>query len=288
MQLKRMMEHFYLKVFIGIALTHAYTEISVVLMRGKSVHKQLKRKFEGTEPTEEMLEFIRDASEQSPLFYTALLCDVVEQGAIPTCSKQQVKRFLDVSDYEQLCHDNIWMTYVSKASLYQRLEMFKNIGLDFVFSPFSLLSLFYREKIEKEDALFILSDATSLALAVFVNGELRFAAYDKVERQTRPLLPVEDSEIDELHAIFMDLQEDDFDDTSVRFKSIEKRLQEYYHDERYASEFIEKIYLADSRISADGLTEMLEDQLFAAVELTKIDLAFETAKLASMEAEYAV
>jgi len=279
MQISKVLAYFYTKVFIGIVHGRAQTDITVLTVRGSSISHHYTRKFDGIECSDAMQTFIEEAAELSPLFFTAVLCDAAEQGAIPTCSKQHAGQFTDVDFLESICFDEKWMMYLSRDALYHLQERYKRIGVDFIFSPFALIKQLYKEQISREHALFILNEETSVSLAVFDKGEFQFAAYEKIEPQ-----PHDVTEKIELS----DLSSEKQDDTPKRFKSIEKILDTYYHDARYKSSFIEKIYLADTQKSTNTLVTLIKNELFINVEHASIDLAYEVAKLAATEAKYAL
>ncbi len=268
MQISKVLAYFYTKVFIGIVHGRAQTDITVLTVRGSSISQHYTRKFDGIECSDAMQTFIEEAAELSPLFFTAVLCDAAEQGAIPTCSKQHAGQFTDVDFLESICFDEKWMIYLSRDALYHLQERYKRIGVDFIFSPFALIKQLYKEQISREHALFILNEETSVSLAVFDKGEFQFAAYEKIG--------------------VSDLSSEKQDDIPKRFKSIEKILDIYYHDVRYKSSFIEKIYLADTQKNTDTIVTLMKNELFIDVEYVSIDLAYEVAKLAATEAKYAL
>ncbi|RLA73103.1 MAG: hypothetical protein DRG24_01095 [Epsilonproteobacteria bacterium] len=268
MQISKVLAYFYTKVFIGIVHGRAQTDITVLTVRGSSISHHYTRKFDGIECSDAMQTFIEEAAELSPLFFTAVLCDAAEQGAIPTCSKQHAGQFTDVDFLESICFDEKWMIYLSRDALYHLQERYKRIGVDFIFSPFALIKQLYKEQISREHALFILNEETSVSLAVFDKGEFQFAAYEKIG--------------------VSDLSSEKQDDIPKRFKSIEKILDIYYHDVRYKSSFIEKIYLADTQKNTDTIVTLMKNELFIDVEYASIDLAYEVAKLAATEAKYAL
>ena len=284
MMLNKILEAFYPKVFIGISVTHAHTEVAVVVVKGSRILGQNRRRFEGVAVSNAIADFVDEASHGSPLFYTALMCSVEKQGALPSCAMHQVAKFVEPGLVEQLCFDEQWPVYVYKEELYRQLEDYKRIGLDHLFSPFMLLVHLYREEMAHGHALYILSDEASLGIAVCDSSELCFGKYMKVPIPKK----TDDEEDDELYEIFMKEQERDIDDVAERMKLVEYALSLYYSDDRYRSEFVQKVYLADSKKSSEQFAQALEEALFADVELKKTDIAMQVARLSAAEAGYEI
>lgn len=58
-----------------------------------------------------------------------------------------------------------------------------------------------------------------------------------------------------------------------RFELVSKALNTFYHDNRYKSDFIEEIYIADSTPECNDFIHFLEEELFVAVHRRSIDIA---------------
>jgi len=272
MQINRVLGYFYTKVFIAIIPGRTYSNIAVIHVKGSSILKHYTRKFEGIEFNTAMQLFVNEAAQFSPLAFTALLSDASDQGAIATCSKQQASQFMDVMLTESICLEERWMMYLSRDTLYQLQERYRTVGLDFVFSPFALIKQFYSKPIAEELALFILNEESSIALAVFDHNEFHFADYTLMDQR----FSVSEKGVNVEN------------DAPLRYESIEKMLDTYYNDVRIKSSFIEKIYLADAHLSSSSLASLLEEGLFTNLERNRVDVAFETARLAAREVGYAV
>ena len=58
-----------------------------------------------------------------------------------------------------------------------------------------------------------------------------------------------------------------------RFELVSKALNTFYHDNRYKSDFIEEIYIADSTPECDDFIHFLEEELFVTVHRRSVDIA---------------
>jgi hypothetical protein len=68
-------------------------------------------------------------------------------------------------------------TYCSLHELDALQSEYKKIGLDFIFSPFSILENFFADKIQGGFALYALAQKDSFSVAIFDNGKLEYAHY---------------------------------------------------------------------------------------------------------------
>jgi len=179
--LAKLFESLYLKVFVNIVVQRASTIVYIELCSKKDVVEQVQETFETTKVNLSMREFIASYTKESPFSYISLLDTSLEQGAIPSCSKNRLSYYYDLSDSEYKCHDKKWTYYTSKTDLYETEKNYKNLGLDFIFSPFSVLSKFFEDKIDTHMAMYILIQDSYISLCVFDSTVLLFAEHLDME-----------------------------------------------------------------------------------------------------------
>jgi len=68
-----------------------------------------------------------------------------------------------------------------------------------------------------------------------------------------------------------------------RFILIQSSVNNFYKDEKYSSEFIENVYIADSIGLSSELKKFLEEEMFLNVYVRRIDLMHEVCEVAKME-----
>ena len=68
-----------------------------------------------------------------------------------------------------------------------------------------------------------------------------------------------------------------------RFVLIQSSVNNFYKDEKYSSEFIENVYIADSTGLSSDLKKLLEEEMFLNVYVRRIDLPNELCEVAKME-----
>ncbi len=173
MGLNKLIERLYLKVFVGIAVSHDKTDVVVELSKGSEVKERIAKSFE-QEKRSEVAEFLAPYLAESPFYYIALLNCIEEQGAVPVCSEKEAREFFDTTTAITLCQDKKWMVYASKPALDAMQKEFKAFGVDFIFSPFSIIKRFFADKIDSVSALYVLMEEDAVSVAYFGDGDMLF------------------------------------------------------------------------------------------------------------------
>ena len=332
--LGKFFESLYLKVFVNIVVKSSTTDVYIELCSSKGVIDNIEDTFDTKKVSEEMLDFISSYTRESPFSYIALLDTSPSQGAIPTCSKNRLSYYHDVSASEYKCHNKKWTYYTSKSDLYDIERRYKDIGVDFVFSPFSILANFFKDKIDSHLAMYVLIQEEFVSLAVFHNSQLLFAQHLDMEKShvTDDLLiddsdeeldlddgiDLEDidvmdggdslddfSDIEDLDSLeeidefsenkdieeefyneeeeLADSDDDGFNEDYQRFSLIQSAMNHFYTDDKYESEFIENVYIADCVGISSDLKRYLEEEMFLSVYIRRVELTAEVSDLALKE-----
>jgi hypothetical protein len=132
-------------------------------------------------------------------------------------------------------------------------KRYKKIGVDFIFSPFAVLSNLFEEQIKKEMVLLVLIEDGFCTVEIFDKSRLLYAKRNKIKLD------------DEL------------------FLSIEKEIKHFYKDTQCDGRFIQMVYIADSVGVGEALRESLEEEMFFDVSLYDVVLNSEVCKLAKAE-----
>ena len=171
----------YIKVFVNIVLSKTITTVYIELVSKKGVTAKHEKEFETLVVESKMLDFINEYTRETPYFYISILSPSSLQGAIPTCSSSRISFYEDLSDSEYKCYNSQWIFHTSKADLYEIEKKYKECGIDFVFSPFSIVSYFFRDKIDTPLAMYILLQDTSVSVSIFHQSELVYAKHIDVD-----------------------------------------------------------------------------------------------------------
>lgn len=168
-----MLNKLFQKTFISIISTATGYEILHVSLKNKNVLFKKTRTFADTIISETMLRYIQSAIEPSPFFYISTLNTHSNQGAYKGCD--------GLAGMQTLCR-NQSTQYTSYDALADLSEQYDAIGLDFIFSPFSMLEFYFADKINTTFALYALATPDMFSIAIFDNGKLEYAyhyTYDK-------------------------------------------------------------------------------------------------------------
>ncbi len=213
--LGKLFEHLYLKVFVNIVLNRSNTVVYIELCNTKGVVQSLEESFHTTKLNNKVYDFISEYINESPYHYISFLDPSPHQGAIHTCDTRKMELFFDKESSKYRCYNDKWALYTSKPDLAQLQKEYKELGIDFIFSPFALLANFFKDKIETHLAMFILIEENYISLGVFDNSELLFARHlDMQNSHELDELMIDDENIEE----DLDLDEDgsiDLEDVDV-------------------------------------------------------------------------
>lgn len=178
--LSKLFESLYLKVFVNIVVARMHTSVYIETRNKKSLLEHVEEVFDTTTLNDKMLAFIDLYIQETPFYYISLLDTSEFQGAAPTCSSKELSKFCDVASLNYRCHDNKWAYYTSSSDLQHIKKQYSEIGLDFVFSPFTILARFFKDKIDKTAAMYILIEDAHISLSVFDNSKLLYADYKQL------------------------------------------------------------------------------------------------------------
>jgi hypothetical protein len=206
MGLSRVLQRLYVKVYVGIIVSSDKIDVLIVSCKGEVCEKN-RVEFEASSTTADIHDFIAKAIAESPFYYIAVLNNSINQGALPLCDTKKAMDFEDISLSKTLCIDNNYMLYSSKYELDAIEKKFKSFGVDYIFSPFSLLMRIFKEKINAPSQLYLLIQNDYLTLAVIKNKKLLFGAYDLVTVKSSSS-EFDDKAQSEEEVVF-DLEEDD-------------------------------------------------------------------------------
>jgi len=197
--LGRLFESIYNKIYIAIVIERSKSVVYVHISSKKHAPKNYHKSFDDTGFGEKMKEYIGSFIGESPFSYICVLDYSEEQGAIPTCSTKEMSIFGDFSASKMMCHKNDWAYFTSTSAIKEIKSTYEEIGVDFIFSPFSVLSSFFKDKIDTQLGLFVLVEDSYVTLCVFDKSKLLFAEHlnvDQDNNQDEMMMDSSDSEID--------------------------------------------------------------------------------------------
>ena len=171
----RIFEAMYAKVFINIIVKRFTTLVYIEIDSKKGVQSSLEKEFESVEFNDAMYEFIQEYVKESPYFYVTVLDTSSQQGAVPTCSKNRIDYYALVENIEYKCQNKTWAFYTTHDAIVSIKKKYATVGVDYIFSPYAILSDFFKDKIDSHLALYILVQENYLSIAIYENSQLLYA-----------------------------------------------------------------------------------------------------------------
>lgn len=175
--LSTLLESLYLKVLVNIVVQRERTLVHIEMCSKKGIVDEISTEFNTTVLNSQMYEFIQEYTKESPYFYISILDTSIVQGAIPTCEKNKLGYYYDLSMSEYKCFNNQWTFYTAKNDIYEIERKYEDVGIDMIFSPFVVLANFFKDKINSNLAMYALVQDGFISVAVFENSKLLYAEH---------------------------------------------------------------------------------------------------------------
>ena len=172
--LSKLMEILYLKVYINIVVNKSSSIVYIEVCSKDEVIESVERTFDTITLDKKMFEFIDYYVKKTPYFYISLLDTSHIQGAVPTCSNNRVSEFIDINETNYICYEDSWTYYTSKSGLKDLQTIYAKIGLDYVLSPFVILNIFFKNKIDSYMGMYILIENNTVLITIFDNSTLLY------------------------------------------------------------------------------------------------------------------
>ena len=251
----KFLESFLPKLFITLIPLEAGVSLSGELRKNGITVKRFDT--EVISDTKTLQERMKKFERESSLTYVAFLETEAEQGVLNSCAMTEMD-----SSVEKVCIENRWGVYITKDDLFERQKSYRTVGLDLLFSPYSLLYSIYEATIQKSDGLYLMLVNDFIFCTVFKDGSLLFGK--QVEMEAMTLLDATAS-------------------VENYVKQVQTLIKAFYDSKVDETMFIEKVFVADTLDIGIELENRLEDELFVDVTKESVDLAHELVLLSEKE-----
>ncbi len=175
---------FYNIVLIAILREDDEIKILTKIYKSKKFIRQEERNFKssGKFLNEDAERYINSYQRNYKFVYISTVSNSINQGALPTCKRGDfLKYYVQSNEVSSICIDNKWSPFLSNDDIiFMKSRIFANVGLDFIFSPFIILSKFFEKELTKDVRLYILNEKNALSLMIFKSTQLLFAGYLKI------------------------------------------------------------------------------------------------------------
>ncbi|MDD5212044.1 MAG: hypothetical protein PHV62_06480 [Sulfuricurvum sp.] len=170
-----MLERLFQKIFVSIVPVIDGHEVLSVALKNKKVLYKEKRHFEGSEPSSAMNRYIQEVIDPSPIYYISTLNTQSHQGAHQGCANKGKTQHNDDTKVSEVCRNKKWTLYASLDDLHALTYEYHTVGLDFIFSPFSIIEYSFADKMKDTFALYAFSMPGLFTVAIFQGDTLEYA-----------------------------------------------------------------------------------------------------------------
>ncbi len=312
---KRLLYKFILVyIFDERVLVHTYDVKNFTIIESDAKEFALEKK---DEFSDDLVKYIIALEESFTRSYVVTVVNSSGQGIIPTCSATKFIDYnVDRKYIYNICVDYLFTNFVSKIDIKWLQKIFSKTGIDFIFSPFTILKniSFFEQEREKVE-LHILYTMQNSTLLITKEGSYIFGAFFSQNNEKNPLFTDFDTENEDDSELIDSDEfeiEDDFDfenedgftfeiesndnnskENDLDYQSnielvqnnreftreLAKVLKEFYSKPIYESSFVDNVKIYSEEKIEDSLIEYIENELFLSVEVKSIDYDDEVLKL---------
>jgi len=307
------------KTLILFYLNEETIEAAFGYIEKEGVSIEVRQTFKGKKRENKLVEWYKEILQTYPKTYLATMLDTTNQGAISSCSKQDLEKFdIKSSLVHTLCIEDSWLAYVSLVEMKWFEKKYKSLTLDFLFSPFVMLYEKVKPDLTNTPILTVLHQKGVLYVAVFSKEGLWFSQVvtvseaslddnmleseeddfglafdlDSMETDIEPI-----SEVDTLDDFKEDITSENVDtdeNTELElleydlnfFDRLKSSIENFYHSDLYKHDFLESVFIydIDAQIGKD-IVRYIEDELFMSCSLQTFDPVESMSKLVFKDLE---
>ena len=183
-------QKYFTNLFISIVEGEDSYRLFCKVLKNNKLLSKFDKTFE-IAPNDEKLDstiedYIVSLQEKYNTVYIALLLNSMGQGAIKGTHDQDFQKFSVHSNNVKTVKFRSWSSYVSYIDINWIQKTYKDVGLDFVYSPFVILyNLLSNYKLKHNLTLYILNQEASITIGIFKGDTLCFGAFYKVDNNVK-------------------------------------------------------------------------------------------------------
>jgi|GEM_PF-5832838 len=180
----KFLERFFQKIFVGVYKGKIDFNIYVVEVSVTGKKSSYYENF-AVDDRDSLSRFLISLQKKSPVIYISFLDTDMLQGVIPTCSRQEAKKFpcvLDCKDFDDLafhCYGDNWNIFTSRSGILDFQESYESIGYDYLFSPFLLIKPLFQNSFPDETTFYIFVENEFTTLTILNGEKLLYGRYVK-------------------------------------------------------------------------------------------------------------
>jgi len=190
MSIKTALQKKFQNLFIAVMFNEAECVLQCKVLKDGLLQKTFTKQFPLTLPLEALdkaLEnYLLSLQDEYPFVYIAYLLDAMGQGAIEGIGNNSFSKYsIDIHTTYHVSLHNQWSAYTSYNDLKGAKNLFSEVGIDFIYSPFILLNDFIvTQKLKSKATCFLLNCQNFFIVVVVKEKQLFFGALFKIQNDT--------------------------------------------------------------------------------------------------------
>lgn len=290
-------------LFISVVVESNEWKIFLRIVKNGKIIKQTQASFDQKDAKIKAIEYIKRQEKNATYMYIGLFFDALAQGGLPCVKKKDFYLHnINLSKVKIIYMPEKWSIYANLVEMKMAKSSLGNIGIDLLYSPFSLLySELKKRTFPKKTTMYIYNHVASICVCVFKGYQMKFGAFFKIddysdntisqmsmqedeniigdlgeseqndEFQTlKPLESIDDLDFKDIDEINNDVSVEHsvsiFGRDMKIYKYIASAIDEFYKNKIYDSSFIEKIIFFDNANISKTFLSYLENEIFVEIE----------------------
>lgn len=190
MGIRTVLQKKFQNLFVAVVLNETECILRCKVLKDGAITKTFTKTFTLTPPLDALDKVIEDylmnLQDEYQFVYIAFLLNSLGQGAISgTGNAGFSKHNVDLQNVHNVTLYNQWSAYASYIEIKWAKNLFSEVGLDFVYSPFIILNDFVvSQKLKNRPTCYILNCQDFFILAIFEERQLHFGAFFKTQTDT--------------------------------------------------------------------------------------------------------
>ncbi len=248
-------------LFVAVIIRNKECIVTHRLLKDRKIALEYNMRFDLFNPDQLSLEAINYINSLQMKYRFTYICYYLNrenQGALSGTNRDDFKKLnIDFSKMDKLLFDNRWCVYSSTKDISYIKNYFKEVGIDFIYSPFILIEYLIKKEIKEGGMqLFLLYDKDSVALSIYYGQKFLYSNFFK--KSINIGNPTSDKKVE-------------LDDTIFEFLQIS--IHDFYEGSFFESSFIERVVFFDNYGVDLKLIDRVENELFLPVDIREVSIA---------------
>lgn len=190
MGIRTVLQKKFQNLFVAVVLNETDCILRCKVLKNGAIAKTFTKTFTLTPPLESLdsavENYLMNLQDEYQFVYIAFLLNSLGQGAIEGSGNSSFsKHNVDIQNVHNVTLYNQWSAYASYIEIKWAKNLFSEVGLDFIYSPFIILSDFIvSQKLKNKPTCYLLNCQDFFVLAIFEERQLHFGAFFKTQSDT--------------------------------------------------------------------------------------------------------